>query len=119
MLGRDRLRADAGGVEVVAGLAGRRRLAWSELERIRVDERTRLGVRSDLLELDAGEEIYLFSRYDLGADPQDALRGADRGVAPVSRPRSRIGSGSWPSAAVWRDHHQHQHQQHPADDEAG
>jgi hypothetical protein len=26
-----------------------------------------------MLELDAGEEIFLFSRYDLGVEPRDAV----------------------------------------------
>lgn len=70
---RERLRADADGVVVVRGFAGHRRLAWSEIERVRVDTRTRLGARSELLEVDAGDEIYLFSRFDLGVDVEDAL----------------------------------------------
>jgi hypothetical protein len=48
-------------------------LAWSQLERVRVDQRLRLGLRTDMLELDAGEELFLLSRYDLGAEPRDAL----------------------------------------------
>jgi hypothetical protein len=83
VLGRERLRADAHGVRVGTGFAGHRDLPWSQLERVRVDQRLRLGLRTDLLELDAGEELFLLSRYDLGADPQDAyealslLRGGD------------------------------------------
>jgi Bacterial PH domain len=61
-----RLAADAEGVTVVVGYASRRRLAWSEIERVRVDERRRLGTRSELLEIDTGETLYLFSGYDLG-----------------------------------------------------
>jgi hypothetical protein len=43
------------------------------MERVRVDQRLRLGLRTDMLELDAGEELFLLSRYDLGAEPRDAL----------------------------------------------
>jgi Bacterial PH domain len=68
-----RLAADPDGVTVVVGFAGRRRLAWPEIERIRIDRRDRLGVRTELLELDAGDSLYLFSRYDLGAEPEDVL----------------------------------------------
>jgi hypothetical protein len=74
LVARERLSADLDGVTAVRGYAGRRRLAWSEIEQIRVDSRLRLGARSELLELDAGEEIYLFSRFDLGVDPDDAAR---------------------------------------------
>jgi hypothetical protein len=83
VLGRERLRADGHGIRIGTGFAGHRELPWSKLERVRVDQRLRLGVRTDLLELDAGEELFLLSRYDLGADPHDAyealaaLRGRD------------------------------------------
>jgi hypothetical protein len=83
VLGRERLRADAHGVRIGTGFTGHRDLPWSRLERVGVDHRLRLGLRIDLLELDAGEELFLLSRYDLGADPHDAyealneLRGGD------------------------------------------
>lgn len=66
-----RLTADQEGVTVVAGLLRRRRLAWAEIERVRVDRRERLGLRSELLELDAGDELYLFSVHELGAEPEE------------------------------------------------
>ena len=69
-----RLAADPAGVTVVVGYAGRRRLAWSQIERVRVDRRVRLGLRGNLLEVDAGDSLYLFSAYELGADPEDVLR---------------------------------------------
>lgn len=69
-----RLAADRSGITVVVGYAGRRRLAWSQIERVRVDRRMRLGLRSNLLEVDTGDMVYLFSTYDLGADPEDVLR---------------------------------------------
>ena len=69
-----RLAADADGVTVVAGFAGHRRLAWSEIERVRVDERRRLGTRSEMLEIDTGEMLYLFSGYDLGVPVPQAAR---------------------------------------------
>ncbi|MGE5827260.1 MAG: PH domain-containing protein, partial [Micromonosporaceae bacterium] len=46
-----------------------RRLAWPQIEAVRIDIRTRFGARAELLELDAGEEIYQLSRYELGVDP--------------------------------------------------
>ncbi|MCY1141334.1 PH domain-containing protein [Actinoplanes sp. Pm04-4] len=66
-----RLAADAEGVTVVTGYASRRRLAWGQIERVRVDRRTHRGLRSEMLELDAGEAIYLFSANDLGALPEE------------------------------------------------
>jgi hypothetical protein len=73
LLGRDRLRADRAGVRIGTGFGGHRTLAWSEVEKLRVDERNRLGARSELLEIDAGDELYLLSRFDLGVAPPDAL----------------------------------------------
>ena len=72
LVARVRLRADRDGVVAVSGYAGRRRLAWSEIERVRVDARSRLGASSQLLEIDADPEIFVFSRYDLGVDPAEA-----------------------------------------------
>jgi len=59
-----RLAADPDGVTVLTGIAHRHRLAWSQVERVRVDARR----RSRLLEVDTGRQLYLFSRYDLDAD---------------------------------------------------
>lgn len=59
-----RLAADAAGLTVVTGYARHRRLAWSQVERVRVDTRR----RSRVLEVDIGETIHLFSRYDVDAD---------------------------------------------------
>jgi hypothetical protein len=68
-----RLAADPDGVTVVVGYSGRRRLAWSQIDRVRMDRRERLGLRTRLLELDAGDSLYLFSEHDLGADPEEVL----------------------------------------------
>jgi hypothetical protein len=70
-----RLAAGPEGLTVATGYAGRRRLPWATVERIRVDRRARLGLRSNLLEVDAGEDLYLFSATDLGVPCEDA---ADR-----------------------------------------
>jgi hypothetical protein len=59
-----RLAADPSGLTVVTGFAHRLRLAWSQIDRVRVDVRR----RSRLLEVDAGERLYLFSRYEVDAD---------------------------------------------------
>ena len=71
LVARERLAADADGVTVVHGYAGRRRLPWNRVERVAVDTRTRRGVRSELLEVDTGEAIHVFSRWDLGAPPDE------------------------------------------------
>lgn len=73
LLGRDRLRADSTGLRIGTGFGRHRALPWSEVENLRVDQRNRLGARSELLEIDAGDELYLLSRFDLGAAPSDAL----------------------------------------------
>jgi len=71
VLTRERLRVETDGLTVVHGIAGRARLGWNQIERIRVDERLRLGVRTQLLEVDAGEWIGQYGRYELDADPED------------------------------------------------
>jgi PH (Pleckstrin Homology) domain-containing protein len=81
-----RLAADPSGLTVVTGFAHRLRLAWSQVDRVRVDVRR----RSRLLEVDAGERLYLFSRYEVDADLDEvaerleSLR-ADAGGADHSR----------------------------------
>jgi Bacterial PH domain len=81
-----RLAADPEGVTVVVGYAGRRRLAWSQIETVRMDRRDRLGVRTEMLELDADDSLYLFSMHDLGAPPDEVLESllALRASAPSS-----------------------------------
>jgi hypothetical protein len=79
-----RLAADTAGVTVIAGFARRRHLPWQQIERVGVDRRTHRGLRSELLELDAGDAIYLFSAHELGALPEDvAVALADLRVAPA------------------------------------
>ena len=66
-----RLAADADGVTVLTGFARRRRVPWDRIERVRVDRRIHRGLRSETLELDAGDAIYLFGAHELGALPED------------------------------------------------
>jgi hypothetical protein len=68
-----RLTADPTGVTVVSGYAGHRHLPWDRIERIRVDERRRLGARSQLVEIDTGDSLHLFSGYELSASCQDVV----------------------------------------------
>ncbi len=66
-----RLAADEQGVTVVTGYARRRRIPWADVERVRVGEHRSLGLRTEILEIDTGETLHLFSRHDLGAPCQD------------------------------------------------
>jgi hypothetical protein len=84
-----RLAANRAGVTVIHGYAGHRRLEWDDIERLRLDERRRLGTRSAALEIDTGDHLYLLSSYDLGADPADAVAALD-GLRP-STGRSATG----------------------------
>ena len=62
------LRADPDGLEVVVGLR-RHRVAWDDVERLRVvrDRRT------PLLEIDLGSTLVVLSRARLGRSPDDVL----------------------------------------------
>lgn len=44
-------------------------LPWAEVDAVRVDERTHLGLMSRTLEIDSGALLVVFSRRALGADP--------------------------------------------------
>ncbi|MCX4469349.1 PH domain-containing protein [Micromonospora sp. NBC_01655] len=66
-----RLAVDPAGITVVRGLAGRRRLPWDAVEAITVDRRPRLGLATEILEIDAGDSLHLFGRYDLDAPPAE------------------------------------------------
>jgi hypothetical protein len=61
-----RVAADLDGLTVIGGFASRHRLTWDQIERVRVDERVRFGRRAQLLEIDAGAELYLFGQAELG-----------------------------------------------------
>lgn len=92
LVARTRLAADAVGLTVVSGFAGHQTFRWSQLQAIRVDERTRLGLRTRLLELDAGDRLVLLSARELGADPQQVVSVLD-GLRP------RPGSSADPESA--------------------
>jgi hypothetical protein len=78
-----RLAADPDGVTVIAGFAGSRRLAWSQIRRVRLDERRRLGLRSELVEIDADDTLHLFGPYDLGAPCAEVVEALNR-VRPTA-----------------------------------
>jgi hypothetical protein len=73
VLARERLAADSDGLTTISGYAGRRHLDWSDVENMNIDSRLRFGARTEILELDVGDHIFLFSRFDLGVPPEDAL----------------------------------------------
>jgi hypothetical protein len=77
-----RLSADSDGVTVVRGYAGHRRLAWSEIKRVRLDTMR----RAPFLEIDADESLHLFSRYDLGMPPDQALAMIEQIRPPLDQP---------------------------------
>lgn len=61
-----RLAADPSGITVVHGFAGRRHVPWDQIEDVRVDVRRRFGLRSEMLEIDTGDNLHLVSGYELG-----------------------------------------------------
>lgn len=68
-----RLAADAEGVTVVTGFASPLAIPWTEVERLRVDVRRRVFLRTEFLEIDTVEGLHLLSRYDLGVPPEEVL----------------------------------------------
>lgn len=66
-----RLEADEDGLTAVRGYATRTRLAWREVDAVRVDERRRLLSKTMLLEIETEDDLIMFSRFDLGADVRD------------------------------------------------
>ncbi|MEU8259804.1 PH domain-containing protein [Micromonospora sp. NPDC048999] len=78
-----RLTVDAEGITVREGFVGRRRLPWSAVEAIQLERRTRRGLTAETLEIDAGESLHLFGRYDLDA-PLDEVAEALREAHPVA-----------------------------------
>jgi Bacterial PH domain len=84
LLLRPRLAADATGIRVRT-LAVRRRLPWSALHRVDVDERSRYGLTARTLELDAGDTLIVLGRRALGSDPRDVADALAR-IRYTSRP---------------------------------
>ncbi len=78
LIARVRLSADTEGLIVIQGFAGRRHIPWSDVTAIRVDERSRLGLSSHLLEVDTGETVHLLTTRELGADPADVAAALER-----------------------------------------
>ncbi|WP_329259101.1 PH domain-containing protein [Actinoallomurus sp. NBC_01490] len=110
-----RLSADAEGVTVVHGFAGHRRIPWDEVERVVVTERRSHGLRTELLEIDTGESLHLFSRHDLGAPVQD-VEEALRELRP-SAEEEHADAGERRSDEGERPPHPHAAEQRAADDD--
>jgi Bacterial PH domain len=66
-----RLAADESGITVVHGFAGRRHVPWDSIWDIKVDVRRRWGLRSEMLEIDTGDHLHIFSPHELGASPTE------------------------------------------------
>ena len=75
-----RLAAGPPGVTVVTGFAGRRSIPWDQIDRIRVDARRGMLLRSQVLELDAGDQLYFFSMNELNT-PCDEVAGTLRAMS--------------------------------------
>ena len=65
-----RLVATAEGLQIRTPTV-RATLAWPDVESVRVDERTHLGLMSRTLEIEGGGQLVVFSRRTLGADPRE------------------------------------------------
>lgn len=74
-----RLVADPSGLQIRTPLT-RAHIPWTDVEEVRADARQRIGLRSVTLEIDAGEQLVVFSRRSLGADPE-AVAGLLRAFA--------------------------------------
>jgi hypothetical protein len=75
-----RLSADATGVRIRSPFA-RADLRWDQIHSVHADVRSRYGLRSSTLEVDAGEVFAVFSRRSLGADPE-TVAGLVRAMQP-------------------------------------
>jgi hypothetical protein len=65
-----RLRASDTGIAVFTPSV-RARLRWSEIDILRVDERSHRGLATRALEIEADERLIVLSRRSLGRDPRD------------------------------------------------
>lgn len=66
-----RLAMDESGITVVHGFAGHRHVPWEAIEDVKVDVRRRFGLRSEMLEIDTGDYLHIFSPHELGASPTE------------------------------------------------
>ncbi|MFC4009595.1 PH domain-containing protein [Nonomuraea purpurea] len=66
-----RLSADESGITVVQGFAGRRHVPWEAIWDVKVEIRRRWGLRSEMLEIDTGDYLHIFSPHELGTSPTE------------------------------------------------
>lgn len=66
-----RLLANADGIELRSP-TGSARFPWASVASVAADTRQRLGLRSVTLEIDAGDELHVFSKRALGTQPERA-----------------------------------------------
>lgn len=52
-------------------------LRWRDVDEIRLDERSRYGLTSRAVEIDAGDHLVVLGRHSLGADPREVVAIAD------------------------------------------
>lgn len=78
-----RLTVSAAGIELRSP-TGMRAFAWPEVSAVRADSRQRLGLRSVTLEVDAADELHVFSKRALGTDPEQVA-----GIVAAMDPRRR------------------------------
>jgi hypothetical protein len=81
-----RLAADGEGVTVVVGYARRLQLPWEQIAAVRLDNRYRLGISNDMVEIDTDDALYLFSMHDLGAEPREVLAALEQLHAQATHP---------------------------------
>ncbi|TDB98932.1 PH domain-containing protein [Micromonospora fluostatini] len=62
-----RLAVDPDGIVVQRRFGGWIRLPWAAIETIDLDRRSRRGLATELVEIDAGDSLHLFGRYDVDA----------------------------------------------------
>jgi hypothetical protein len=67
-----RLIASRSGLTIYAPTL-RTRLSWPEVDALRVDERSRLGLASRALEIEAGDVLVVLGKRGLGRDPREVL----------------------------------------------
>ncbi|NUW37317.1 PH domain-containing protein [Nonomuraea sp. SMC257] len=66
-----RLSVSEDGITVVHGFAGRRHVPWADVRDVKVEVRRRYGLRSEMLEIDTGDHLHIFSAHELGASPTE------------------------------------------------
>lgn len=69
LLLRPRLAADPNGL-TLRSASGTVRLPWERVDAVRAEAITRHGIRGVMLEIDAGDDLYVLSRRQLGARPE-------------------------------------------------